>query len=990
MQSGHGFTPDCNDLGEQIINEVKSVFRSSSTPHVSDEEVRGSVALLIKLLEHRIDDPDLDAVGGEIQAGLERWFSRHELVKLADRYEPFCKFVLRLVDSVKFAELKRREETPKPGESKPSAAYVLKRSGLGIVSNKECEHFMNASWESFPLAALQGQPNFLEHVGRIYVFRNVDDHRARVLGISEKAEIARSFCVFLVWIVFKFKHGIEAALIKAQFSIHLQNVRNRFAEIGAKYVELLSERRSQDEYRFSGRLSSATDAPPNDEAVPAISLPNDNRVVLIEAEPGAGKTSTLKYLGWLHADRLIKGEDGYRVPLYLELKLLGHCGQTIEAAVAKEIHAAKVTSEIPWDALLLLVDGLNEVATDLQTGFKKEIQSLLARSSKLHVVIAGRPNSFQGEFDAQIVALKRLSTDELERLFRNELGDNAKAASLLGAVLRSAFLSSWVRTPLHAYLVARTARYGDLSSLASHAVVVRRCVREILSRERGQASAEIGRTGPETKEPLLAHLAFETKAASEGVFTRARIRQEFSTAGAKIGANSLAIPAFIEELLDNHLLQRADNEAFEFAHEIYHDYFAAFELESREHSKAGSGTEFALAHFASSEWQECIRLFAGLAHTERVLIERGAERNPFLAWRLLRDAGLDASELVGKVADEAYCALSAQLTTSTKAVLAGACPLVLADLQRHDLLKLAITEQKQTFEPTGLWKLSEADRELATDKQRETVVPLANGLLLLVRLGLWEQRTGHEGRFCLASRVAFQALKQIKAARALTAMLSSWTGTTFDGSKLVPGVVLDTLIDLGVDEVTDREDEKLNRTMVEWLGRASEAGFRKAWPAYARILRCLPDGVEWQPDVALRWARASHDSGDAVGSLELALLLVENPSIENEPGEGERLLRNLTAQGMLEAKYELGKRLMRGNGFLMAEAEGFELLIEAAEAGHVSAWRTELLCLGMNWWVVPELRQLRPNLENKPAVLAPDWSQAFRERWFALMNRQNS
>lgn len=92
----------------------------------------------------------------------------------------------------------------------------------------------------------------------------------------------------------------------------------------------------------------------------------------------------------------------------------------------------------------------------------------------------------------------------------------------------------------------------------------------------------------------------------------------------------------------------------------------------------------------------------------------------------------------------------------------------------------------------------------------------------------------------------------------------------------------------------------------------------------------------------------------------------------------------------MEAKYELGKRLMKGDGFMKAEGEGFGLLIEAAEADHLSAWSNELLGLGINWWKAPKLEQSQPKLDANPMALAPDWSLAFRERWFALLKYKNS
>lgn len=445
-------------------------------------------------------------------------------------------------------------------------------------------------------------------------------------------------------------------------------------------------------------------------------------------------------------------------------------------------------------------------------------------------------------------------------------------------------------------------------------------------------------------------------------------------------------------MLDNHLLQRTGCSSFKFTHELYHDYFAAADLESQEESEAGSGIAFALARFATPEWEECIRLFAGLSGTENPLIDQGAEKNPFLAWRLLRDASLTSPELVKKVADEAYCALSAQLTTPAKADLAGSCILVLADLERHDLLKLAITEQRQTFESAHRTGLSEEERNLAVEKQNRTVLPLANGLLLLVRLGMAEQQAGKEDRFCEASRVGLHALRQIEAAGVLAVILSSWTAEAFDPSRLVPGVVLETLIDLGVDEVLEYMHGKLSRSLVEWLALACEAGWQKAWPAYGRVLRLSSRayyadcGIEFDPAAALKWLRKAHDSGDAKGSLELALLIIEEPDLQDEPGDGERLLRKLATDDMGEAKFELGKRLLNGDGLPKAEQEGFRILIEAAETGHSKAFQSGLMGNGIKWgWCWPELPQELPDGPHLVPALVPDWAAEFKDRWVALL-----
>ena len=135
------------------------------------------------------------------------------------------------------------------------------------------------------------------------------------------------------------------------------------ADIGARYVELLAEAGAAEEYRFLDPLASVPDAPPAADTVEASKLSDDSRVTVIEAEPGVGKTTTLQILAWRHADKLLSGgNSGCRIPVYLRLKLLAHWKRTIEGAVRHELMSPDGTmGTVPWDSILLLLDGLNEV-----------------------------------------------------------------------------------------------------------------------------------------------------------------------------------------------------------------------------------------------------------------------------------------------------------------------------------------------------------------------------------------------------------------------------------------------------------------------------------------------------------------------------------------------------------------------------------------------------------------------------------------------------
>jgi hypothetical protein len=576
-----------------------------------------------------------------------------------------------------------------------------------------------------------------------------------------------------------------------------------------------------------------------------------------------------------------------------------------------------------------------------------------------------------------VVVLRRLNDKQLITLFRYALRDDEKAVALFDSVRSSPFLSSWARTPLNAALITSLAQREGVQALANQATALRRFIRQFLSREAIQSPHQ---TLQLKKERLLSLLAFETKSAGQLAFTKTSTLSILGAAKAKVGATTLDLPEFVHETLNNHLLQDSGGELLQFAHEVYHDYLAACELETREHMQPGLGVAFATTHFAEPYWQDCVRLYAGLTGCAAELIERGADKSPTLAWLLLRETPTAAPNLREVVALAAYSALEGDLRLTGNPTLAGACIPVLADLGRADLLEQAIIRQQWVLEPTGMWKLSDQERRAEGKRIQEALVPLGHGLLSVLRLGALEQAAGKEGRFCEASRAAIRALKQIKAARALVVILASWTGKKFTPTSLIPSAILEALIDLGVDKVLENEVERHNQALLEWLARASEAGFTRAWPSYGRALRLANRGyvvgIDYEPDKALLWLRKAHDAGSETGSLELALLLLDEPQLAAAPLEGDRLINSLAAKGNKEATYAIADRLCSEND-PSDEPKGFELLLALAADGHDKA-RRKVLEYWSSWLL----------LDPKPHVEMPPWAVPFKDRINAVMKHR--
>ncbi len=963
------------DLQSKVWQEVRPVFRNSVAPKVEDDELRSAVSLLFELLNHGACDDTQGNVGRQVVAELDRLFAGDDLGRAEDRFEPFCKLLLRFIDPNRFEGLAQNLK------GKIQGADILK--SLNLITQAEIKALKDWDWREAALpSGIPAVSPFLEHVIRTLKFRNkAVDHNAPKLGMSERFLALRSFCVVLVWAVIKSGPQIRSALLRARFSDYLHKLRDveDFAPIAKTCVELSARSCSSEEYRISNPLMPLAEAPSGGEEIEVSKLPETNRVTVIEAEAGAGKTTMLQFLAWREAGRLLDDTShDARVPVLVGLRHLNHCRQTIASAVEQNL--ACIPPEIvPWDRVLLLVDGLNEVAAEVRSSFTDEINCLLGDHQELRLVVTGRLNSFRGEFPgAAIMQMQPLNDRRLFELFRKVLQDDTKAASIVASILQTAGLSSLAQIPFYAARLAGLAQSGGIPNLTSPATIVRRCVRDFVKREEGQASTRVSRTDWETKELILARLAFDTKCAGEDEFSRMRARTILGNAKARVSP-SLDVSKFLEEARDNHLLVRAKNDALTFGHDLYHDYFAACKLEADEQLQKSLGVDLALAHFAEQRWQECIRFFASLTGSSRILIERGADKHPYLAFRLLRDARLDGSDLREKIADAAYCALTCDLRNSTKVALAKECMPILAVLDRPDLLAQAIIKQRQILEPIGLWKLTGTPREEEERRIQEAMVPLGHGLLSVMRVGTIEQHIGQEGRFCEASRAAIQALKQIEAAHTLITILAYWTGKTFDASSLVPGAIVEALAELGADSILftqssgDREFvANKNRNVVQWLEKACEAGVSVAWPVYGRCLRLALNrdypGVEFEPQKALKWLRKAHDENVAGGSLELALLLIEEPSLATEIGEGDRLLRDLASVSE-DARCELGKLLMSGDGLARDESAGFEILLTLAEAKHSSAL-SEVMTLWIRWLVW----DLAPRLQ------LPSWAEPYKDR----------
>ncbi|HEX3627801.1 MAG TPA: hypothetical protein VH280_20520 [Verrucomicrobiae bacterium] len=265
------------DLKAFVLREVLPVFQASCSPKLTDTEVQNAVALLFDLLDHRIDDANLDRIGQQVLECFRKRCRNREHVKVADRFEPFAKFVLRLAFPAQYSSLVATLR------NRFTLAEVLKE--LKLAEDAELKAWSLRPWQQFPPTDLPGKPGFKEQVGWTVRFRNTEDHLAPDLDDVRESKLFQSVCVCMVWLAAKFDRDIRVALNRARFSDYLRHVQARFVDIGSRFVELTTEARSSEEYRFLDPLAPLAAAASDGEQTDASTLAEVNRVTVIEAMP---------------------------------------------------------------------------------------------------------------------------------------------------------------------------------------------------------------------------------------------------------------------------------------------------------------------------------------------------------------------------------------------------------------------------------------------------------------------------------------------------------------------------------------------------------------------------------------------------------------------------------------------------------------------------------------------------------------------------------
>ena len=359
-------------------------------------------------------------------------------------------------------------------------------------------------------------------------------------------------------------------------------------------------------------------------------LPNQ---LLIIGGPGSGKSTLLQYLQLKSA----RSEDPF-LSVRISCRGLASKRMTLEEWLAnyvrvhfdRELQTFAGKKPEAGIRLLILLDGLDEVAAEDYERISHEIVKLTDSQPSTKVIVTTRPNGFeQTDFDGYVrLALKPLTDLQVRRYIRATL-DDSEAEKILAVVDSSERIAELVETPFILALLA--ASHSEIASdTRKRAQLFSSSMSYLLRSE----DWETARPRPSNEEidyylsslKLIALRLFMLE--SEGIFAESELIQCLS-----LPEKQLFPPReTLLRLTQGAGLLQQDKDGYFFVHRSIWEYLVAAAC-------LDEPLERIAERSMSRRWEEPIRLYVGLAEDSEVerVIEAIWEHNPSLALRTMNE-----------------------------------------------------------------------------------------------------------------------------------------------------------------------------------------------------------------------------------------------------------------------------------------------------------------------------------------------------------------
>jgi hypothetical protein len=323
---------------EWIRRQCASDWQQFEEQFEGDTPLHEALDLFYRVAQLPVDDPDLNGFWEQLLTAVEGYRQASDcdrriscLRDLAVAAETCLKRIVKLAAPETYATLGRPAEPGRPPRE-PMFTDLLNFPGLGLTTDASRRIYCDFAWRA----------------------RNIRNKLSHATPELSELEVARAFVDFwltMLWATVKYKRELESLLFVLPRKSHLEKLVQRWQEHIRRWVLLDAEKLPADDESGLAELTAAelpaenaqddladeqedeTGKEDEEEAEERVaSLPKlrrgkvhdlfeqVGRLILI-ADAGAGKTTSLQHYAYLQARSLLNNPRQFRpVPIYVELR----------------------------------------------------------------------------------------------------------------------------------------------------------------------------------------------------------------------------------------------------------------------------------------------------------------------------------------------------------------------------------------------------------------------------------------------------------------------------------------------------------------------------------------------------------------------------------------------------------------------------------------------------------------------------------------------
>ncbi len=357
------------------------------------------------------------------------------------------------------------------------------------------------------------------------------------------------------------------------------------------------------------------------------------RHLVVLGDPGAGKTTMLKYLCLLSAQSKLSGLPD--LPLFVTLNrfikanennLFDFIVSDVTSRYGFQQPRRYLESRLNKGSVLLLVDGLDEVTVgnieEAEAAYRhtvNQINQLAIRYPKCPLVVTSRRAGWKGWLgpNFMIMAVLDFTWEDIQRFIDNWFGQGSdRSRDLQNKLAQQSRMQALAANPLLLSLIAIVFNQ-DLELPERRAKLYERCVYVLLTEwDAHRGIKRAGHFTADRKRDLLEDIALHFHGQGLRYFQKNELLKVIAAYLPTVDIPAEQAGLVLDEISAQHgLLKEQAADWYGFLHLTLQEYFTAVSLDK------GNQTNLALANMYNPWWEEVLLLLAGMIKDAAPLLD---------------------------------------------------------------------------------------------------------------------------------------------------------------------------------------------------------------------------------------------------------------------------------------------------------------------------------------------------------------------------------